>query len=57
MIRSTVRSVKVILILGGKYKLLSKLGSGGFGEIYKGENVKTKKAVAIKLEKVWSKTP
>ena len=46
-----------ILILGGKYKLLAKLGSGGFGEIYKGENVKTKKAVAIKLEKVWSKTP
>ena len=44
-----------IYIADGKYKLISKLGSGGFGEIYKGENVKTKKAVAIKLEKVNAK--
>lgn len=44
-----------LFVADGKYKLISKLGSGGFGDIYKGENVKTKKVVAIKLEKVGAK--
>ena len=34
-----------------------KLGSGAFGEIYKGVNLKTNDEVAIKLESVKSKTP
>jgi len=37
-------------IIGNKYKLLEKIGSGSFGEIYKGENIRTKELVAIKME-------
>jgi casein kinase 1 epsilon len=33
-----------------RYKLISKLGSGTFGSIYKGENIRTKELVAIKIE-------
>ncbi len=36
---------------GKDYKLVKKLGSGAFGEIYLGRHVKTGKEVAIKLEK------
>ena len=36
--------------INNKYKLLSKLGSGAFGSIYKGENIRTKELVAIKIE-------
>jgi casein kinase 1 epsilon len=36
--------------INNKYKLLSKLGSGAFGSIYKGENIRTKEHVAIKIE-------
>jgi serine/threonine protein kinase len=38
-------------IISNKYKILNKLGSGEFGEIYKGENIRTKEGVAIKVEK------
>jgi casein kinase 1 epsilon len=36
--------------INNKYKLISKLGSGSFGSIYKGENIRTKEHVAIKIE-------
>jgi len=36
--------------INNKYKLISKLGSGAFGSIYKGENIRTKELVAIKIE-------
>jgi len=36
--------------INNKYKLLSSLGSGAFGSIYKGENIRTKEHVAIKIE-------
>ena len=35
-----------------KYKLLNKIGSGSFGLIYKGENIRTKELVAIKIEPI-----
>ena len=37
------------LRVGGKYTLSKKLGSGAFGDIYSGVNVKTNEEVAIKL--------
>jgi len=38
------------LRVGGKYKITKRLGSGAFGDIYAGVNVKTNEEVAIKLE-------
>uniref|UniRef100_A0A6C0EG08 non-specific serine/threonine protein kinase n=1 Tax=viral metagenome TaxID=1070528 RepID=A0A6C0EG08_9ZZZZ len=38
------------MYINNKYKLISKLGSGSFGSIYKGENIRTKEHVAIKIE-------
>jgi len=38
------------MLINNKYKLISKLGSGSFGSIYKGENIRTKEFVAIKIE-------
>jgi casein kinase 1 len=35
----------------------NKLGSGSFGDIFKGYNIKTKDEVAIKVEALNSKTP
>lgn len=45
--------------IGDTYKLNArrKLGSGAFGDIYYGENLKTKEEVAIKLESTKSKHP
>ncbi|MCQ2821448.1 MAG: hypothetical protein MJ252_29665 [archaeon] len=45
--------------IGDTYKLNArkKLGSGAFGDIYYGENLKSKEEVAIKLESTKSKHP
>ena len=45
------------LRVGGRYKLLKKIGSGAFGEIYQGTNIKTSEEVAIKLEPTKTKFP
>ena len=45
------------LRVGGKFKLIKKCGSGAFGEIYQGQNVKTSDDVAIKLEPIKTKFP
>lgn len=37
------------LRVGGKYRVMKRLGSGAFGDIYAGVNVKTNEEVAIKL--------
>lgn len=37
-------------IIGRKYKILNKIGNGSFGVVYKGENIRTKEPVAIKIE-------
>ncbi|XP_028547448.1 LOW QUALITY PROTEIN: casein kinase 1 [Dendrobium catenatum] len=44
-------------IIGEKFTLGRKIGSGSFGEIYRGVNIQTGEEVAIKLESVKSKHP
>lgn len=39
-------------IINNKYKVIEKLGAGCFGEIYKGENIRTQEHVAIKVESI-----
>lgn len=39
------------------YKLVKKLGSGAFGEVFMGVHVKNNAEVAVKLEPVESKSP
>ncbi|KAJ0229720.1 Casein kinase 1-like protein 13 [Hirschfeldia incana] len=44
-------------VVGGKFKLGRKLGSGSFGEIFLGVNVQTGDEVAVKLEPLRSRHP
>ncbi|KAF4349341.1 casein kinase 1-like protein 10 isoform X1 [Cannabis sativa] len=44
-------------VIGGKFKLGRKIGSGSFGELYLGINVQTGEEVAVKLESVKTKHP
>lgn len=39
-------------MIANKYKLLEQIGSGSFGCIYKGENIRSHKMVAIKVEPI-----
>jgi serine/threonine protein kinase len=39
-------------IINKKYILLEKIGSGSFGSIYKGQNIRTNEFVAIKVESI-----
>lgn len=48
---------KIDHIVGGKFKLGRKIGSGSFGELYLGVNVQTGEEVAVKLEPVKTKHP
>lgn len=43
--------------VGGKYKILKKIGSGSFGEIFEGVNLENNENIAIKLEKVNTRHP
>lgn len=38
-----------MVIIGKKYELISIIGSGTFGKIYKGKNIRTQEEVAIKM--------
>lgn len=40
------------VMVGGQYVFIKKLGVGSFGEIYAGIDIKTKKKVAIKIERI-----
>ncbi|KAJ9182296.1 hypothetical protein P3X46_006304 [Hevea brasiliensis] len=44
-------------VIGGKYKLGRKIGSGSFGELYLGINVQSGDEVAVKLESAKTKHP
>ncbi|GMH13214.1 hypothetical protein Nepgr_015055 [Nepenthes gracilis] len=44
-------------IVGGKFKLGRKIGSGSFGELYLGVNLQNGEEVAVKLESVKTKHP
>jgi casein kinase 1 len=37
--------------VGGKYRIDKRLGSGSFGELFSGYNIKTNEELAIKLER------
>ena len=39
-------------LINKKYRMLEKIGEGSFGLIYKGENVRTRELVAIKVEPI-----
>ncbi|CAH8338573.1 unnamed protein product [Eruca vesicaria subsp. sativa] len=45
------------VVIGGKFKLGRKLGSGSFGELYLGINIQTGEEVAVKLEPVKTRHP
>jgi serine/threonine protein kinase len=40
------------MIIANKYKIMEKLNNGEFGTIFKGENIRTKEKVAIKMEPI-----
>lgn len=39
-------------VINKKYKILNKLGSGSFGSIYKGQNIRTNEYIAVKVEPI-----
>lgn len=45
------------LVVGGKYKLGRKIGSGSFGELHLGVNIQNGEEVAVKLESVKTRHP
>ena len=45
-----------MIYINNKYILLEKIGIGSFGTIYKGENIRTKEKVAIKIEPIHNET-
>jgi len=44
-------------VVGGKFKLVRKIGSGSFGDIYLGINVTNGEEIAVKLEAVKARHP
>ncbi|PSN53001.1 Casein kinase I isoform alpha [Blattella germanica] len=50
-------STKSEFIVGAKYRLVRKIGSGSFGDIYLGINVTNGEEVAVKLESIRARHP
>lgn len=51
------RATKYIIVMSlvaNKYNLIEKIGSGSFGAIYKGQNIRTNEFVAVKVEPISS---
>nr|XP_051708161.1 casein kinase I-like [Oryctolagus cuniculus] len=54
---ATSSGSKAEFIVGGKYKLLRKIGSGTFGDIYLATNITNGEEVAVKLESLKTSHP
>ncbi|XP_040856002.1 casein kinase I-like [Ochotona curzoniae] len=54
---ANIISHKSQFVVGGKYKLLRKIGSGGFGEIYLAINITDGRQLAVKLESQTANSP
>ena len=54
---TTTVSQKTDMLINEKWKLQKKVGSGAFGEIYKGIHLTTNEEVAVKLEPSKTKFP
>jgi casein kinase 1 alpha len=54
---STTNPSKSDFLVNSKYRLVRKIGSGSFGDIYLGINVSTGEEVAVKLESVKARHP
>ncbi len=50
-------TTKSEFIVGGKYRLVRKIGSGSFGDIYLGINISNGDEVAVKLEALKARHP
>jgi casein kinase I family protein HRR25 len=44
--------LSIMEIINNKYLILDKIGNGSFGSIFKGQNIRTKEFVAIKVEPI-----
>ena len=50
-------SLRPEFIIGSKYRLMRKIGSGSFGDIFLGMNMSTGEEVAIKMESIKARHP
>ena len=57
MASPSVHSYRSDFIVGGKYKLVRRIGSGSFGDIYLGINITNGEEVAVKLESIKARHP
>ncbi|KAF6200175.1 hypothetical protein GE061_006476 [Apolygus lucorum] len=56
--RETMSGIKSLdFVVAGRYRLVRKIGSGSFGDIYLGINVSNGEEVAVKLEPVRARHP